>query len=124
VLFNVLISNTDDHLRNHGFLYEGGGWRLSPVYDVNPVPVDVRPRVLSTAIDEEDTTASFELTMVVAGQFGLAQDRARQIAAEVAAAVAGWRMQAARIGLTAREIERMASAFEHKDFEAARKAGQ
>jgi serine/threonine-protein kinase HipA len=119
VLFNVLISNTDDHLRNHGFLYEGGGWRLSPAYDMNPVPVDVRPRVLSAAIDEEDITASFELTMAVAGQFGLAQDRAKQIAAEVATAVAGWRKQAARIGLSTRESERMASAFEHKDFDAA-----
>jgi len=55
VVFNVLISNTDDHMRNHGFLYEGQkGWRLSPAYDLNPMPVDIRPRVLSTAINEVD----------------------------------------------------------------------
>jgi len=119
VLFNVLISNTDDHLRNHGFLYQAGSWRLSPVYDVNPVPIDIRPRILSTAIDEDDATASFELTMAVAPQFGLTQDRARQIATEVAAAVAGWRTQAARLGLSPREIDRMSSAFEHKDLAAA-----
>ena len=59
VVFNILISNTDDHMRNHGFLYEGpDGWRLSPAYDLNPVPTDIKPRILSTAINEEDTTAS------------------------------------------------------------------
>src|ERR1019366_1989406 len=55
IVFSVLISNTDDHLRNHGFLYEGNrGWRLSPAYDLNPVPVQFRPRVLSTLINEQD----------------------------------------------------------------------
>jgi serine/threonine-protein kinase HipA len=66
-VYKVLISNTDDHLRNHGFLYEGQqGWRLSPVYDMNPVPIDIKPRVLSTAINE-DNTASLTLAMEVAG---------------------------------------------------------
>jgi serine/threonine-protein kinase HipA len=52
IVFNVLISNTDDHLRNHGFLWAGpAGWRLSPAYDLNPVPTDIKPRVLTTAID-------------------------------------------------------------------------
>ncbi|MBN4056426.1 type II toxin-antitoxin system HipA family toxin, partial [Rhodothermus sp. AH-315-K08] len=55
VVFTVLISNTDDHLRNHGFLYVGdAGWRLSPAYDLNPVPTDIRPRILSTAIEDQD----------------------------------------------------------------------
>ena len=62
MVFNILISNTDDHLRNHGFLYEGQqGWRLSPAYDMNPVPIDIKPRVLSTAINEDDNTASLTL---------------------------------------------------------------
>lgn len=117
ILFNVLISNTDDHLRNHGFLYvQGSGWRLSPAYDLNPVPVDVRPRVLSLAIDEDDNTASFELAMKTAPQFGLTEDRARTIAAEVAASVLTWRQEASRVGLTSHQIERMASAFEHGDL--------
>ena len=48
LVFNILISNTDDHLRNHGFLYAGQeGWRLSPAYDLNPVPTDIKPRILS-----------------------------------------------------------------------------
>jgi serine/threonine-protein kinase HipA len=58
LVFNVLISNTDDHLRNHGFLYAGHeGWRLSPAYDLNPMPTDIKPRVLATAINEDDNTA-------------------------------------------------------------------
>ena len=62
IVFSILISNTDDHLRNHAFLYAGpAGWRLAPAYDVNPVPVDIKPRVLSTAIDLDDATASLEL---------------------------------------------------------------
>ncbi len=62
IVFNVLVSNTDDHVRNHGFLYERGrGWRLSPAYDLNPVPLDVRPRVLSVAITLDDPTASLSL---------------------------------------------------------------
>ena len=47
IVFNILISNTDDHLRNHGFLWTGpAGWRLSPAYDLNPVPIDIKPRIL------------------------------------------------------------------------------
>src|SRR5438105_15746171 len=70
LVFNILISNTDDHLRNHGFLYMGaGGWRLSPAYDLNPVPVDVNPRILTMAINEDDSTASLELAMEVAPYF-------------------------------------------------------
>ena len=54
IVFNMLVSNTDDHLRNHGFLRERNGWRLSPAYDLNPVPVDVKPRVHALAIDETE----------------------------------------------------------------------
>jgi serine/threonine-protein kinase HipA len=104
VVFNVLISNTDDHLRNHGFLYAGaGGWRLSPAYDLNPVPVDVKPRVLTTAINEDDATASLPVALSVAGYFELDDARARAVAAEVAQAVATWRDEAARQGLTQEE---------------------
>lgn len=117
IAFNVLISNTDDHLRNHGFLYEGpAGWRLSPAYDMNPVPVDVRPRILSTAIDPDDPSASLDLAFSVADYFGLKAARAKQIAAEVGSVVAGWRETATRLGLSRAETERMASAFEHEDL--------
>jgi len=120
IVFNILISNTDDHLRNHGFLYDGpDGWRLAPAYDLNPVPVDIKPRVLTTAIDLDDGTASLELAMDVAGYFELAEGEARTIAAEVGRAVGGWRKEAAHLGLTLAEIDRMASAFEHEDLKSA-----
>jgi serine/threonine-protein kinase HipA len=121
LVFNILISSTDDHLRNHGFLYEGpDGWRLSPAYDLNPVPTDIKPRILTTAINEDDNTASLALALDVAGYFELDADKARAVAAQVGKAVAKWRDEAGRNGLTKPEIDRMASAFEHGDLEMAR----
>ena len=122
IVFSILISNTDDHLRNHGFLWAGpAGWRLSPAYDLNPVPTDIKPRVLSTAIDLDDRTASLKLALEVAGYFELGEAEAHKIAGQVGHAVATWRKQAAKLGLTPSEVDRMASAFEHEDLQAALK---
>ena len=122
IVFSILISNTDDHLRNHGFLWAGpAGWRLSPAYDLNPVPTDIKPRVLSTAIDLDDRTASLKLALEVAAYFELGEAEAHQIAGQVGHAVATWRKQAAKLGLTPAGIDRMASAFEHEDLQAALK---
>lgn len=122
IVFSILISNVDDHLRNHGFLYTGGaGWRLSPVYDLNPVPIDIKPRVLSTAIDSEDTTASLDVALKVAEFFGLKQASASKIIHEVARATSTWRTVAARFGIPKTEIESVASAFEHADSRKTRK---
>ena len=124
VVFNVLISNTDDHLRNHGFLYEDHrGWRLSPAYDLNPVPVDIRPRVLSTSIAADDPTASLELALETAEHYRLDLNEARTMAKEVANAVAQWRVVARGLGAFRQDIDRMASAFEHADLDAARRFG-
>jgi serine/threonine-protein kinase HipA len=115
--FSVLISNTDDHLRNHGFLYQGNnGWTLSPAYDLNPVPVDVKPRILCTAIDIEDTSASLDLALSVADYFDLKTDEAKSIAADVGRAVSAWRSEAKKVGISDGEINRMASAFDHEDW--------
>ena len=120
IVFNILISNTDDHLRNHGFLYAGpDGWRLAPAYDLNPMPTDIKPRVLTTAIDLDDSSASLDLAMSVAGYFELDEDKAHAIVSEVGRAVATWREEAARLGFAHVEIDRMASAFEHEDLSAA-----
>jgi serine/threonine-protein kinase HipA len=121
LVFNILISNTDDHLRNHGFLYDGpNGWRLSPAYDLNPVPTDIKPRILATAINEDDNTASLVLAIEVAGYFELDAAAARDIAAQVGNVVSDWRAEGARKGLSKAEIDRMASAFEHPDLAMAR----
>jgi serine/threonine-protein kinase HipA len=120
VVFTVLISNVDDHMRNHGFVYSGtSGWALCPAYDLNPVPVDVKPRVLTSAIDLDDTSASFDLALSVTPYFELDEDDARTIANEVATAVSRWRTVATRYGLSKAECDRMASAFEHEDLTAA-----
>ncbi|MCP3996891.1 MAG: HipA domain-containing protein [bacterium] len=120
IVFSILISNTDDHLRNHGFLYEGqDGWRLSPAYDLNPVPVDIKPRILATTIDLDDGTATLDLALDVVGYFELDETEARRIAKEVGQAVNGWREVASRLGLSPGQIDRMASAFDHDDLRAA-----
>lgn len=117
ILFSVLISNTDDHLRNHGFLHEGQeGWRLSPAYDLNPVPVQFRPRILSTLIDERSGEASLDLVLSVAEYFRLSPGEARKAAGEVGKVVAGWRRVAKGLGIPSGELDLMASAFEHEDL--------
>jgi serine/threonine-protein kinase HipA len=121
LVFNILISNTDDHLRNHGFLYaRQQGWRLSPAYDLNPVPTDMKPRILATAVNEDDNTASLSLELEVAGYFDLDAGQAREVAAQIGQVVAKWRDEAERHGLAKSEIDRMASAFEHEDLQLAR----
>jgi serine/threonine-protein kinase HipA len=117
IVFTILISNTDDHLRNHGFLYQDPkGWRLAPAYDLNPVPLDVKPRVLCTEIDFGDAAASLDHLLRVAGYFELSVAEARQVIREVGQPVTRWRQEAARFGIVRQEIERMASAFEHHDL--------
>jgi serine/threonine-protein kinase HipA len=120
IVFSILISNVDDHLRNHGLLWEGpAGWRLAPAYDLNPTPTDIRPRVLSLAVDDQEHTASVELAFHVADYFGIDERMARRIANEVGQAVASWRNEAQRLGIRGTEIDRMASAFEHADLQQA-----
>lgn len=117
VVFNVLISNLDDHLRNHGFLWQDNtGWRLSPAYDLNPVPSDLKARVLTTCIDLDEGTCSLDLLEESAEYFGLGLGQARTIIKEVAMVTATWRQVAAQFGARSAEIARMASAFEHEDL--------
>ena len=120
IVLNVLISNTDDHLRNHGFLYAGNnGWRLSPAYDLNPAK---GPRVLSLSIDFDDRTASLDSAFAVSDYFGLNATEARSVAAEVGKAVSAWRLVAKKHGIAPGEIDDMAPAFEHEDLNKALKS--
>ena len=120
IVFNVLISNVDDHLRNHAFLYSGlSGWRLSPAYDLNPTPTDIKPRILSTAIDLIDPSASLDVAASVAHYFDLDNLQAKGIFKEVGLATALWREEAAKLKIKKTEIDRMASAFEHEDLQKA-----
>lgn len=83
------------------------------------MPVDIKPRILTTTIDEADGTASLDLAYQVAEHFGLRPDKARTIAREVGAAINNWRTTAKALGLTTSDIDRMASAFEHGELKKA-----
>jgi len=121
MVFNILVSNVDDHLRNHGFLWAGlDGWVLSPAYDLNPTPTDLKARILSTNISLDEGTCSIDLALSQAELFGLSLSAARQIIFEVGEAVVLWRDVARAFGVNGSDIERMASAFEHGDLVSAR----
>jgi len=108
VVFNILVSNTDDHLRNHGFILEPDGWRLAPAYDVNP---NVGKRDHALAIDATDTTGDVDLAMATAKLYGLKAADASRILKGVEQAVRSWRVQAKAQGLPRAEIELMDVAF-------------
>jgi serine/threonine-protein kinase HipA len=123
MVFNVLVTNTDDHLRNHGFLRLGPGWGLSPVYDINPMPLDVRPRIHALALDDQNPRSSLRTVLNVADYLGLERGRARNIAQGVAKATSRWRRVARAHGISPADVERMASAFEHDDLDRALSLG-
>ena len=109
VLFSILVHNTDDHLRNHGFLIDAQGVRLSPAYDLNP---SVDRRDLSLAINEFDTACDPAIAMDACGLYGLKPAVAQTILGEVRAAVGHWRQEAKRMGIPRGEQEALAAAFE------------
>jgi serine/threonine-protein kinase HipA len=119
LLFAVLVSSTGDGLRKHGLLRVKGGWRLSPAFGLSPVPSDVHPRVHALALTEGVHDASLEVALAAAPTFGLSSRAARAIVGQVAAAVRRWREVGKRLGAGGRELDRMESAFEHADLEAA-----
>ncbi len=123
IVFNVLISNTDDHLRNHGFLRTStAGWSLSPAFDLNPNP-EGESKQLATAIDERNTNASLETALQVAELFGVSEQEGQGIVGEVAVATANWPAAAQAVGLGKVEIERMEAAFGNPQREFARELG-
>ncbi len=110
MLFSVLISNTDDHLRNHGFLrLAPQGWCLAPLYDVNPSAFNVTHLQLN--INETDNVASVPLVLSVADAFGLTAVDAELILARQRKAVSTWQAVAKGFNLPAPQIERMKQAF-------------
>jgi serine/threonine-protein kinase HipA len=120
VAFSILITNTDDHLRNHGFLRStSGGWSLSPAFDINPNP-DPGPRLMSTSINGNSYEANISSLLEVAEFFRLGDRKAREILDEVVGATIGWRAVAAQAGMRKGDIDRMEPAFEHGQAKIAR----
>lgn len=112
IVFNVVISNHDDHLRNHGFLHDSGEqWRLSPAYDLNPVPGFQTDGRLETAISDKGDEASLELALDACTHFKLKPDEAEVIIAGIKAVAANWQQAAGRLGMSAADQKIYASAF-------------
>ena len=105
IVFGVLIGNLDDHLRNHGFLYDGEDkWRLSPAYDLNPVPLEEKARELTTWISEEGPDADLDIARRAVPYFALKEEQAESIIVEVSTALKGWQNTARQLGMSAADI--------------------
>jgi serine/threonine-protein kinase HipA len=122
LVFSLLASNYDDHLRNHGFLMQAPGrWSLSPAYDLNPVPEIERARTTQTAITEEQEEPSIDAALAAAPRFGLAAAECRRILREVFTAVSAWRNTGRKLRLKAATLEAYDSAFEHSLMDEAKR---
>lgn len=108
IVFNIAISNTDDHLRNHGFILTDRGWVLSPAYDLNP---SIEKDGLSLNIDMDDNALDFDLARSVGEYFRLSEEEMEAILSEVLAVVKNWKGVADAIGIKNAELELMAGAF-------------
>jgi len=108
IVFNIAVSNTDDHLRNHGFIYHKGGWLLSPAYDINPV---TPTNGLHLNINEDDNSLNYDLAMEVINFFQLSKEDALKIKSQVLSSVSHWQVIAAKVGISRAEQQLMASAF-------------
>lgn len=109
IVFNMAVTNTDDHLRNHAFVLGKNGWLLSPLYDVNPVPYGDE---LSLNVNEDDNRISLELAVETAVRFGIKKSDAQRDAEEILKIVReNWIRLASEYGLSRRQIEEMRPAF-------------
>ncbi len=122
--FSVLITNVDDHLRNHGFLHAGRGhWRLAPAFDLNPFPD--RARELKTWISEEaGPEATVDGLLSVIAYFRIPRPRANKILSRIERAISQWRQTGLSLGMTKQELAQFTDAFEHREREAARQAAK
>ncbi len=110
ILFNIAISNCDDHLRNHGFMLTPKGWKLSPVYDLTPNPDGWG---LKLNIDENDNSLNFDVALRAASWYGVKQDIAEKLITQCKTIVSGWRERATRLGISRSDQEQMAEAFRY-----------
>lgn len=108
IVFNICVSNTDDHLRNHGFILSSNGWTLSPAYDINPVETG---NGLKLNISENDNSLDIGLAMEVHGLFRLDGHKAHKIMNEVKNSVRNWRTVATKYGISRTGQEQKAMAF-------------
>lgn len=108
IIFNIAISNTDDHLRNHGFIIHNNGWILSPAFDLNP---SVDKTGLALNIDMDNNALDFDLARSVGEYFQLNKKEMDSIIAEVVSATGAWRQEAQKTGIKKGETDYMEKAF-------------
>jgi serine/threonine-protein kinase HipA len=110
IVFHITVSNTDDHLRNHGFILTGKGWVLSPAFDINP---SIDKEGLALNIDTHNNSLDLDLANSVGEYFQLNNAEMNTIIAEVQTAVRGWKKVAREIGISRAEQEIMSPAFKY-----------
>lgn len=108
MVFNILISNTDDHLRNHGFFLQSAGWRLSPAFDINP---SIDKDGLALSIDMDSNQLDLDLAKQVGVYFRLGEKEMDEIIDQVKSVITGWQKLASEIGIARGEQIMMAPAF-------------
>ncbi|RKS50480.1 serine/threonine-protein kinase HipA [Gillisia mitskevichiae] len=108
LIFNIAVSNTDDHLRNHGFIMNEKGWELSPAYDINP---SVEKDGLALNIDADDNALDLDLAIGVGEYFRLGEDDMNQIIEEILSVISNWKHYAKKIGIAQKEQLIMEPAF-------------
>ena len=108
IVFSIAVTNTDDHLRNHGFLFDKKGLRLSPMYDVNPNPDGVG---LSLNIDDMDNSLSFDVAIEAAKYFDIKKDEASKIADDIKQNIRQWNAVAEKVGISRSNMIRMENCF-------------
>ena len=113
IVFSICVSNTDDHLRNHGFILTSQGWFLSPAYDINPVETG---NGLKLNITENDNALDLKLALEVCIYFRLSQKRAEEIIEEVKTSVKNWRKIASKYGISNAEQELKSRAFQQSEL--------
>lgn len=111
IVFSVIVSNADDHLRNHGFLYnfDKKGWDLAPAFDINPV---LGAKGLTLSIDEQDSSLDLDCVRSVAPYFQIEKTEADDVIQQLLTIRKNWRILAKKVGIKAAEIDLMASVFE------------
>ena len=113
VVFYIIVGNSDDHFRNHGFLLTRKGWELSPAYDINPTLSDNQSLLINRATSESD----LNILLASAGDYMLSTEKAKTIIDEVKSAMKSWRNEAQKLGLPQREIDMFARRFDTRLYQ-------
>ena len=117
MVFNILVTNDDDHLRNHGFVWDPrlGGWALSPLYDVMPRAAVATERYLHLGVGPQGRLADLDNALAAHAKFTLSQSKACDIMSQVWGVVREWRVYFERYGVPEQQMDKVATAFRHID---------